>query len=94
MYEFIFSYVEELAKTEIPLLAEKPITSDLKELEKLISVILSKPQIAVTTGKQMFYKQLQTNMEEAYEYASKIMACNMMDRDVEDSVKTFLKKND
>ena len=34
--EFIFSYVEKLAKTEKPLLAEKPITSDLKELEKLI----------------------------------------------------------
>ena len=65
-----------------------------KELEKLISIILSKPQIAVITGKKMFYKQLETNMEEAYTYASKIMACNMMDRDVEDSVKTFLKKND
>ncbi len=63
-----------------------------KELEKLISVILSKPQIAVTTGKQMFYKQLQTNMEEAYEYASKIMACNMMADGVSDSLKKFFKK--
>lgn len=34
--EFIFSYVEKLAKTKKPLLVEKPITSDLKELETLI----------------------------------------------------------
>ena len=63
-----------------------------KELEKLISIILSKPQIAVITGKKMFYKQLETNMEEAYTYASKIMACNMMVDDVTDSLKKFFKK--
>ncbi len=34
--EFIFSYLEKLAKTTKPLLAEKPISSNLKELEKLI----------------------------------------------------------
>ena len=34
--EFIFSYTEKLAQTGKPLLVEKPISSDLKELEKLV----------------------------------------------------------
>ena len=63
-----------------------------KELQKLVNVILSKPNIAVKTGKKMFYKQLERNMEDAYAYASRIMACNMMEEDVNERVKSFIKK--
>ena len=63
-----------------------------KELQKLVDVILSKPSIAVRTGKKMFYKQLERNMEDAYSYASRIMACNMMTDEVTKGVKSFIDK--
>tara|TARA_X000000950_G_scaffold136946_1_gene170221 strand:- start:356 stop:1294 length:939 start_codon:yes stop_codon:yes gene_type:complete len=34
--KFIFSYLEKLSKTGKPLLVEKPVTSDFKELKKII----------------------------------------------------------
>ena len=63
-----------------------------KELQKLVDVILSKPHVAVSTGKKMFYKQLERNMEDAYAYASRIMACNMMEDDVSEGVNSFINK--
>ena len=63
-----------------------------KELQKLVDVILAKPHIAVRTGKKMFYKQLERNMEDAYTYASGIMACNMMEKDVAEGVNSFINK--
>tara|TARA_Y100001970_G_scaffold260802_1_gene343231 strand:+ start:221 stop:1018 length:798 start_codon:yes stop_codon:yes gene_type:complete len=63
-----------------------------QEVEILVNTILSKPTVAIFTGKKMFYKQLERNTEEAYAYASKIMACNMMAEEVDDGVKTFFKK--
>ena len=61
-------------------------------LVKLVNVILSKPPIAVFTGKKMFYKQLERNMEDAYAYASRIMACNMMEEDVSEGINSFVNK--
>jgi len=64
-----------------------------KEVNKLAEVILSKPSIAVFTGKKMFYKQLERHMEEAYNYAAKIMASNMMADEVEEGINFFVQKN-
>ena len=63
-----------------------------KELQNLVNVILSKPPIAVFTGKRMFYKQLERNMEDAYAYASRIMACNMMAEEVSEGINSFINK--
>ena len=40
----------------------------------------------------MFYKQLETKMEDAYAYAGDIMACNMMAEDVSEGVDAFINK--
>jgi len=40
----------------------------------------------------MFYKQIELNMKDAYAFASRIMACNMMSEDVTDGVETFINK--
>jgi len=63
-----------------------------EEVQKLADAILSKSSVAVFTGKKMFYKQLEKNMEDAYAFAGEIMACNMMTEDVNEGIDAFMKK--
>lgn len=67
-----------------------------QELEQttlaLAKKILSKPPAAVMLGKQLFYKQLETSLENAYELASQTMACNMMDPDALEGIQAFIDK--
>ena len=63
-----------------------------EEVNKLADAILAKSSVAVFTGKKMFYKQLEQNMEDAYSYAGEIMACNMMAEDVNEGIDAFVKK--
>ena len=63
-----------------------------EEVQKLSDTILSKSSVAVFTGKKMFYKQLEKNMEDAYAFAGEIMACNMMAEDVNEGIDAFVKK--
>lgn len=61
-------------------------------LESLITAITAKSPIAVRTGKDMFYKQLDMNIEDAYDYASEVMTCNMMTDDVSEGIDAFIEK--
>ncbi len=61
-------------------------------MQELIGVILSKSSVAVSTGKRMFYKQLEMDMEEAYTYAAREMACNMMFHDAGEGIDAFIGK--
>jgi enoyl-CoA hydratase/carnithine racemase len=63
-----------------------------EEVNKLADAILAKSSVAVFTGKKMFYKQLEQNMEDAYSYAGEIMACNMMAEDVDEGIDAFVNK--
>jgi enoyl-CoA hydratase/carnithine racemase len=45
-----------------------------------------KSSVAVTTGKKMFYKQIEMGLEGAYQYAAEVMACNMMAEDVGEGI--------
>ncbi len=58
----------------------------------LVEAIISKSPVAVATGKEMFYKQLELGMEAAYQYASEVMACNMMAEDVGEGIDAFMEK--
>jgi len=60
--------------------------------ENLIVKILSKPQVALAMGKELFYMQLETGIEKAYEFASQTMACNMMDSAALEGVQAFIEK--
>ena len=62
------------------------------EVKALADAIISKSPIAVTTGKKMFYKQIEMGMDAAYEYASEVMACNMMAEDVGEGIEAFTQK--
>ena len=61
-------------------------------VEELVTKILSKPSVALATGKELFYKQLETGMEGAYSIAASAMACNMMDDSALEGVQAFLEK--
>jgi len=54
--------------------------------------ILSKPEAAVRLGKQLFYRQLEVGIEQAYSMAGSTMACNMMQPDTLEGVQAFIEK--
>jgi enoyl-CoA hydratase/carnithine racemase len=54
--------------------------------------ICSKPAVAIAAGKQLFYRQLETGIESAYQMAGETMACNMMAEDTLEGVQAFLDK--
>ncbi len=58
----------------------------------LAGAILAKSAVAVATGKQMFYRQLEMGLEEAYRYASGVMAGNMLAEDAGEGIDAFLQK--
>jgi len=61
-------------------------------LQSLITTITTKSPVAVRTGKDMFYKQLSMNVEDAYDYASEVMTGNMMADDVGEGIDAFIEK--
>ena len=61
-------------------------------VNELAQKIISKSSVAVSTGKRMFYKQLEMGLEGAYEYAAETMACNMMAEDVGEGIDAFTQK--
>ncbi len=62
------------------------------ELERLVAAIISKPRVAVAIGKQFFYRQAELGIADAYDAASHIMACNMMDEAALEGVQAFIEK--
>ena len=59
---------------------------------ELASKIIRHSSVAVSTGKQMFYLQLEQGLEAAYAYAAEVMACNMMTEDVAEGIAAFMQK--
>jgi len=62
------------------------------EVKKLTDSIVAKTPVAVKAGKQMFYRQLEMGLVEAYDLASATMACNMMSEDAQEGIDAFIAK--
>jgi enoyl-CoA hydratase/carnithine racemase len=62
------------------------------EVEALAASIVAKPRVAIAMGKALFYRQLETGMENAYKDAGQTMACNMMDAAALEGVQAFIDK--
>ncbi|MEP7302765.1 MAG: enoyl-CoA hydratase [Caldimonas sp.] len=62
------------------------------EVESLVAAIVAKPRVAIALGKQLFYRQLETGIEAAYQDAGRTMACNMMDEAALEGVQAFIDK--
>ena len=62
------------------------------EIDQLITAILSKPGSALAMGKDLFYRQLESGIEAAYQLAGQTMACNMIDASAQEGVQAFMEK--
>jgi len=62
------------------------------EVEALVASIVAKPRVAVAMGKALFYRQLETGIEAAYDDAGNTMACNMMEDTALEGVQAFIDK--
>jgi enoyl-CoA hydratase/carnithine racemase len=62
------------------------------EVEELLARLLAKPQEALAMGKSLFYRQLETGMEAAYQLAGQTMACNMAHPVAQEGVQAFIEK--
>ena len=63
-----------------------------KSVMNLAKKISEKSQAVLKIGKEAFYKQLQLNIEDAYEYTSMVMTKNMMIDDASEGISSFLDK--
>jgi len=62
------------------------------EVEQLLARIVSKPRVAIAIGKGLFYRQVETGIQAAYDDAGRTMACNMMDASALEGVQAFIDK--
>lgn len=61
-------------------------------VQDLAQRILAKSPVAVRAGKAMFYKRRSLPLEQAYDYASQVMAGNMMSEDACEGIDAFIEK--
>lgn len=69
-----------------------PANELVSTVEALCAKIAAKPAIAIFTGKQMFYRQLEQELPGAYDFAGDTMACNMMADDTVEGIDAFIEK--
>lgn len=62
------------------------------EVMAMARKIASKSPAAVKLGKEAFYKQMEMTMDEAYDYAGRVMAENMMCQDTKCGIQAFIDK--
>lgn len=61
-------------------------------VRSLAATIAAKPREAVAAGKGLFYRQLESGIEDAYALASETMACNMMEDATLEGTQAFVEK--
>lgn len=64
------------------------------EVNRLADSILAKSPAAIALGKQLFYRQIERGIGEAYALASETMACNMMFDDAGEGIDAFMQKRE
>jgi len=60
--------------------------------QKMAEIIGSKSSMTIETGKTAFYRQLDMNLDEAYDYTTSVMAKNMMKNDACEGINAFIEK--
>ena len=69
-----------------------PKKSLKKEVLNIATKITKKSNQSIKVGKIAFYKQLDMNIEKAYEYTSKVMTKNMGFNDAKEGIQAFIEK--
>lgn len=61
-------------------------------VEDFATTIAGKSPLTLKIGKEAFYRQMEMELDDAYAYASEVMATNMLARDAEEGIDAFLEK--
>ena len=72
----------------------KEVAAALAEVTRLAERIVANPAVAIGAGKKMFYRQLELDLESAYDYAGKVMAENVMADATREGISAFLEKRE
>ncbi len=64
------------------------------ETMELAQRIASKPRVTLKIGKEAFYRQLEMNLSDAYDYASRVMTENMLEAEAAEGIGAFVEKRD
>jgi enoyl-CoA hydratase/carnithine racemase len=72
--------------------AAVPVEQLNATVQRLVDAIASKSAYAITSGKRMFYRQAELDLEAAYAYAAEVMACDMGAEDAAEGIDAFLQK--
>ena len=62
------------------------------ETLKMAKKISKKSALILKIGKEAFYKQINMNLSDAYDYASNVMVENMLKLDAEEGIDAFINK--
>jgi len=86
-------FVDARRAAELGLVNRVVATDELDDaVSELTTSIAAKPAVAIRTGKQMFYRQLEMGLDDAYLFAGEVMACNMMADDTLEGIDAFVEK--
>ncbi len=69
-----------------------PAGEALGSAQALARKIADKSQVPVKLGKAAFYAQVEMSLDDAYAYASRVMAENMLARDADEGISAVLAK--
>jgi enoyl-CoA hydratase/carnithine racemase len=77
-------------------LINRVVAPDMLETEtmRLAEKIAAKPRATVKVGKEAFYRQLEMNLQDAYDFASRVMTENMLAAEAEEGIAAFVEKRD
>jgi enoyl-CoA hydratase/carnithine racemase len=62
------------------------------EVRRLAASIIAKTPVAVAAGKQMFYRQIEHGLHDAYQLANEAMTCNLLTDDAAEGIDAFIAK--
>ena len=69
-----------------------PAARVLAEAMAMAELVASKPRATVAIGKEAFYRQLEMELAEAYDYAAGVMVENMLHAEAKEGIAAFLEK--
>ncbi|GGK19801.1 enoyl-CoA hydratase [Salinarimonas ramus] len=69
-----------------------PAGTALETAQAFARSIAGRSTLTIATGKRAFYAQAEMGLAEAYDYAARVMAQNMMARDAEEGINAFVEK--
>lgn len=64
------------------------------KIDEITTKITTKSSMTIAVGKEAFFRQLETGVEEAYAYTSAVMTRNMMTEDAAEGLDAFLEKRE